>query len=88
MSWNAFLTHIIFAICLMLLAAFICRLMISRFRIIDVPNERSSHEVPTPTSGGIAIVITFLVGVIAVYGLTEETIIREKYFWALSFPRY
>ncbi|MGY1449110.1 MraY family glycosyltransferase [Pseudomonas chlororaphis] len=28
--------------------------------MMDVPNERSSHSVPTPRGGGVAIVITFL----------------------------
>src|SRR5690606_21041848 len=28
--------------------------------VIDIPNERSSHSVPTPRGGGIAIVLTFL----------------------------
>ncbi|WP_414865269.1 MraY family glycosyltransferase [Pseudomonas sp. IT-P12] len=28
--------------------------------IIDIPNERSSHTIPTPRGGGVAIVVTFL----------------------------
>lgn len=31
-------------------------------RVIDQPNHRSSHDVPTPRSGGVAIVITWLLG--------------------------
>ena len=30
--------------------------------ILDVPNARSSHEVPTPRGGGVAVVVTFLAG--------------------------
>ncbi|PYB69520.1 glycosyl transferase [Pseudomonas sp. LB-090624] len=30
-------------------------------KIIDVPNERSSHTTPTPRGGGVAIVLTFLI---------------------------
>ncbi|OMH30901.1 glycosyltransferase family 4 protein [Motiliproteus sp. MSK22-1] len=30
--------------------------------LLDVPNDRSSHSVPTPRGGGIAIVLTFIVG--------------------------
>lgn len=33
-------------------------------RIIDVPNERSSHTVPTPRGGGVAIVITFVIATV------------------------
>jgi Fuc2NAc and GlcNAc transferase len=29
-------------------------------RILDVPNERSSHAVPTPRGGGVAIAVAFL----------------------------
>ena len=32
--------------------------------IIDVPNARSSHTVPTPRGGGIAIVISFIIGLL------------------------
>lgn len=31
-------------------------------KLIDVPNERSSHSVPTPRGGGVAIVLSFLFG--------------------------
>ncbi|TNV18964.1 glycosyltransferase family 4 protein [Buttiauxella sp. B2] len=32
--------------------------------VIDIPNQRSSHSVPTPRGGGVAIVVAFLIGVI------------------------
>jgi len=35
--------------------------------ILDVPNERSSHSSPTPTGGGLAIVITWYIGVFILY---------------------
>lgn len=35
--------------------------------IIDIPNERSSHSIPTPRGGGVAIVISFL-GLLTVIG--------------------
>lgn len=31
-------------------------------RLMDVPNERSSHSTTTPRGGGISIVVTFLIG--------------------------
>lgn len=31
-------------------------------RLLDLPNARSSHTVPTPRGGGVAIVLTFLLG--------------------------
>lgn len=32
--------------------------------LIDIPNARSSHSVPTPRGGGVAIVISFLMAVV------------------------
>lgn len=32
--------------------------------IIDIPNERSSHSIPTPRGGGVAIVLTFLISLV------------------------
>ena len=43
--------------------------------LIDVPNERSSHAVPTPRGGGISIVITFLAG----YGIFMADVYFERY---------
>lgn len=36
-------------------------------KIIDIPNHRSSHSIPTPRGGGVAFVVTFIVGVLALY---------------------
>ena len=33
-------------------------------RLLDVPNERSSHSVPTPRGGGLAIAVTALGGIV------------------------
>ncbi|TBN43367.1 glycosyltransferase family 4 protein [Pseudomonas sp. BGI-2] len=32
--------------------------------VLDIPNTRSSHSVPTPRGGGVAIVISYLVGLL------------------------
>ncbi|MGI8867046.1 MAG: glycosyl transferase, partial [Rubrobacteraceae bacterium] len=32
--------------------------------LLDVPNSRSSHEVPTPRLGGVAIILGLWVGVV------------------------
>lgn len=47
------------------IVAFVC--MWAKTRQLDIPNERSSHTVPTPRGGGIAIVITALVCVAVLY---------------------
>jgi UDP-N-acetylmuramyl pentapeptide phosphotransferase/UDP-N-acetylglucosamine-1-phosphate transferase len=44
--------------------------------MFDIPNERSLHYVPTPHSGGIAIVITWYTGLIILYysGIIEKSL--------------
>jgi UDP-GlcNAc:undecaprenyl-phosphate/decaprenyl-phosphate GlcNAc-1-phosphate transferase len=76
----AFVNHLAFAVALILLSALLTHLMYRRVRIIDVPNARSSHDVPTPKSGGIAIVATFSVGVLIMVMLGNNPLIRERYF--------
>lgn len=35
--------------------------------LLDIPNARSSHSLPTPRGGGVAIVIVFLLGIIILF---------------------
>lgn len=37
--------------------------------LMDIPNERSSHSIPTPRGGGVAIVIAFLLALPVLAGL-------------------
>lgn len=53
--WSIFLTSA--ASCL--LTGFLRRYALAK-NLIDTPNERSSHSIPTPRGGGVAIVLTFL----------------------------
>ena len=41
-----------------------------RWRILDVPNERSSHEQPTPRGGGLPLMLAFFLGLAWVFGLS------------------
>ena len=45
------LSHLAFAHVLGLISLVLTWLMIKRVRILDHPNERSSHDAPTPRSG-------------------------------------
>lgn len=38
-------------------------------RLMDIPNERSSHTVPTPRGGGVAIVFSFLIALPILWAL-------------------
>lgn len=41
----------------------VCRHLAIRFGAVDIPNERSSHEIPTPRGGGVAILIALGIGI-------------------------
>jgi Fuc2NAc and GlcNAc transferase len=43
------------------------RLYAIKKNILDIPNQRSSHQVPTPRGGGLAIVVSFLVALCGMY---------------------
>lgn len=49
--------------------------------LMDVPNHRSSHTVPTPRGGGIAIAATTLIGVLA---LCAAGIVPVQLGWAMG----
>ncbi|MFW6307516.1 MAG: glycosyltransferase family 4 protein [Campylobacterales bacterium] len=44
-----------------------------RLAIIDTPNERSMHKTPKPRSGGIAIVIAFVIGTLLMFGPSSSS---------------
>ena len=48
--------------------------------IIDIPNERSSHTIPTPRGGGLAIIITFYIGLF----FSKESIPSNLFFALFS----
>jgi UDP-GlcNAc:undecaprenyl-phosphate GlcNAc-1-phosphate transferase len=85
MSSVAFFCHLLFAIGLLGVALVLARLMLYRVRIMDMPNERSSHSAPIPKSGGISIVATFLIGVLIIFLFGEKTLIRHVYFFGFVF---
>ncbi|MBK3467246.1 MraY family glycosyltransferase [Pseudomonas sp. MF6776] len=49
--------------------------------LIDIPNARSSHSVPTPRGGGVAIVLTFT---LALVFLEWRDLLATSSFWALA----
>jgi len=51
----------------LVLAVLLCRLYLvlaRRWRILDLPGERSSHQQPTPHGGGTALITAFLFGML------------------------
>lgn len=72
------------AVCSAVLARWLSRLS----WMLDVPNARSLHRRPIPRSGGIAIVITFFLGVTIHRAIGEESQIAEPYFLAFFFGTF
>jgi len=50
---------------------------------LDVPNERSSHTSPTPRGAGLAVVVAFLLGLIA---LLVDNTISDEVFLTIAIP--
>lgn len=49
--------------------------------LLDIPNERSSHDMPTPHGGGIAMAITWFMGIVYLY---FQDNVSSGLFFALS----
>jgi UDP-GlcNAc:undecaprenyl-phosphate GlcNAc-1-phosphate transferase len=81
MTPYAFLAHGGFFLFLACISALLTLVMVRRVRIMDIPNDRSSHSVPTPKSGGVAIVITFFAGSLLVYAVADVTRISNFHFF-------
>ncbi|MBL4613539.1 MAG: undecaprenyl/decaprenyl-phosphate alpha-N-acetylglucosaminyl 1-phosphate transferase [Magnetovibrio sp.] len=82
MMFSVLLTHLGFGAVLCALSALLTWVLMKRVRIIDTPNARSSHTRPTPRSGGIAIVVTFFIGLLALWLLSADAVLQQAYFWA------
>ena len=72
--------HFAFAASIAALSAVVTAVLIRYLRILDLPNERSSHSRPTPRGGGIAIVCGFLVGISLIHLIGDVTPIKTRYF--------
>jgi Fuc2NAc and GlcNAc transferase len=62
-----------------LITALLRRYLVRR-KVLDIPNERSSHSVPTPRGGGLGIVLVFL---LAVLWLVQGGFLAGSLGWAL-----
>jgi UDP-N-acetylmuramyl pentapeptide phosphotransferase/UDP-N-acetylglucosamine-1-phosphate transferase len=67
-----------------LLISFLLTLVYRKYAIhksvMDIPNDRSSHTIPTPRGGGIAVAISWFVGLVYFY---IEGKIEPSFFYAL-----
>jgi UDP-GlcNAc:undecaprenyl-phosphate GlcNAc-1-phosphate transferase len=85
MGLRAFLLHFFFAVFIGGISTIFTAILVSRLRILDIPNERSSHSIPIPRGGGLAIAAGFFIGVslIQIFGKTVP--LRSDYFWGFLF---
>lgn len=62
--------------CLSFILTYLIRRFALKNRIVSIPNERSLHEIPTPVGGGLAIVITWYIGITILffYGIIERSL--------------
>ena len=77
--------HIFFGISLAVVATLITWAMLKFVRILDHPNHRSSHDDAIPKSGGISIVITFLIGMGFIIFFGETELIQQRYIEGFIF---
>lgn len=79
MNSFAALQHVSFGLLVLLLSAGLTR-WIMDLNIRDVPNDRSSHEKETPKSGGIAIAVSFTLGIGILYLFADVVRLPEFQF--------
>lgn len=74
------LRHIFFAFVIFAVSATATAWLVRHLQVLDVPNERSSHVLPTPRGGGLAIVIAFLIGILMIHLIGDKSPIYSGYF--------
>ena len=79
MTALALFHHLAFAAVIALVSALVVRAMVN-VRVMDLPNARSAHAVPTPRGGGVGIVVAFLLGVSVLYGFASFARLADPYF--------
>ncbi len=81
------LTEILsFSVALLAASVFVplARRFALRAGVLDIPNERSSHSVPTPRTGGLGILAGVLAG-LAVVGVVTGSMPSTGEWWLLAF---
>lgn len=79
MTLAAFLRHLAFCVGLAVVSALVVRAMIDA-RVMDLPDARKAHGAPIPKSGGVGIVVAFLLGISVLYGFADFARIAAPYF--------
>ena len=80
MSITTLIVLLIIILCLSFGITWLIKKIALRYKVMDIPNERSSHTIPTPRGGGLAIVIAWYLGITLIYFFG---IIQANIFYAL-----
>lgn len=74
------LHHLLFAVFIFGASAAVTGVLVRFLKVMDVPNERSSHHTPTPRGGGVAIATAFMSGISLIHLLGDKSPIYSLYF--------
>lgn len=85
MAITEFYLHITFGLALTVLATVITYAMRKYGGILDHPNSRSSHTRVVPKSGGISIVVTFLIGMSFIVFVARGDLASQSYIVGFVF---
>jgi UDP-GlcNAc:undecaprenyl-phosphate GlcNAc-1-phosphate transferase len=88
MSIYFFLQHLLFAVAIFGVSAFVTWQLIRHLKFLDVPNDRSSHVKATPRGGGVAIVSGFLIGIFLIQWIGDKTPIYTRYFLGFAIASF
>lgn len=80
MDSNKIFHHFLFFSFIFGISVIATSLAVRYLKILDTPNERSSHTQPTPRGGGIAIVLAFLAGIALIHLIGDSSPIYTQYF--------
>lgn len=91
LGYTAFMFFWLYTI-ILTFSAFLCawagchaaRYVLHSMKVVDTPNERSNHSLPTPRGGGIAVMVAVL-GFLTVAGVSATIIITAMGLTVLSF---
>lgn len=85
MAFRVLFLHFCFVALIGVVSSILTAILIRRLRVLDIPNERSSHSVPTPRGGGLAIVVGFLLGISMIQLIGDTVPLRSNYFRVFLF---
>lgn len=85
MSYENIFQHSAFGIFIFACSYLLTFVMRQRFKIMDVPNQRSSHQTPIPRSGGVAIVMASTLAVVLYLLLGKTSLLPAETLIHFSF---